>query len=61
MSAQMEAQSVDLAEADFDDVAQRVDELRDRIRHSDPSTQSLLDETVEALTEFNKRGLITLV
>jgi len=61
MSAQMEDQSVDLAEADFDDVAQRVDELRDRIRHSDPSTQSLLEETLEAITEFNKRGLITLV
>lgn len=62
MSAQMEApEMLDLEEAEFSDVAQRVDELRDRIRHSDPETQQLLEETLAAITEFNKRGLIGLV
>ena len=48
-------------ELSFDDLAQRVDELRDRIHHQDQGVQQLLDETIEAMTEFNRRGLISLV
>ncbi len=45
----------------FADLAARVDELRDRVHHQDPSVQQLLDETLEAITEFNRQGLIALV
>ncbi|MCU0295015.1 MAG: hypothetical protein MUD05_03055 [Candidatus Nanopelagicales bacterium] len=45
----------------FDDLAARVDQLRDRVSHSDEATQALLRETVEAITDFNRRGLVTLV
>ncbi len=45
----------------FDELAARVDQLRDQVSHSDESTQTLLRETIEAITEFNRRGLITLV
>ncbi len=47
--------------ANFDDLARRVDELRDRIHHEDPHVATLLDETVEAITAFNRVGLIALV
>jgi Fe-S cluster biogenesis protein NfuA len=50
-----------LSEMEFEEVAAAVDQIRDRVRHSDPETQRLLDEAIETLTEFNKRGLITLV
>ncbi|MEZ5115905.1 MAG: hypothetical protein R2737_06525 [Candidatus Nanopelagicales bacterium] len=43
----------------FEDLARRVDELRDRVRHADAGP--LLDETVEAITAFNRAGLVTLV
>ena len=45
----------------FDELAARVDQLRDQVSHADESTQALLRETIEAITEFNRRGLITLV
>ncbi len=47
------------AEPTFDDLAARVDELRDRVRHSEE--QALLEETLEAITEFNRAGLVELV
>lgn len=43
----------------FDDLAVRVDMLRDKVSHSD--SQELLQETLSAITDFNRRGLITLV
>jgi hypothetical protein len=45
----------------FDELAARVDLLRDRVSHTDEATQELLRETIEAITEFNRRGLVTLV
>ena len=42
----------------FDELAARVDQLRDQVSHADESTQALLRETIEAITEFNRRGLI---
>ena len=45
----------------LDDLAARVDELRDRIRHREADVQALLDETLEAITDFNRAGLVTLV
>jgi hypothetical protein len=45
----------------FEDLARRIDELRDRVHHQDAATQQLLEETLEAITEFNKQGLIALV
>jgi len=48
-------------EQTFQDLAQRIDELRDQISHQEPAVQSLLNQTIEAITEFNKQGLIALV
>jgi Fe-S cluster biogenesis protein NfuA len=48
-------------EMTFEDLARRVDELRDRVHHQDAATQELLEETIDAITEFNKQGLIALV
>jgi Fe-S cluster biogenesis protein NfuA len=45
----------------FDELAARVDQLRDQVSHQEQATQELLRETLEAITEFNRRGLITLV
>jgi len=45
----------------FEDLARHIDELRDRVSHLDPAAKTLLDETIEAITEFNKMGLISLV
>lgn len=45
----------------FEDLARHIDELRDRVSHLDASTQQLVQETIEAITEFNKQGLIALV
>lgn len=61
MTAPAAEETQHLEEMEFEQVAQRVDELRDRVRHSDPATQELLEEAIEAFTEFNKRGLISLV
>ena len=48
-------------ELSFEEVAAKVDELRDRVHHEDQRVQQLVDDTIDAVTEFNKRGLITLV
>ena len=45
----------------FEDMARRIDELRDQIRHQDPEVMRLLDDTIAAITEFNRQGLIALV
>ncbi len=45
----------------FDELAQRVDELRDRVSHQDPQVKDLLDETIDAITAFNRVGLVTLI
>ena len=45
----------------FDDLAQRIDGLRDQVQHQEPAVQRLLDDTIEAITEFNKAGLVALV
>lgn len=43
----------------FDDLAAHVDQLRDQVNHTEQA--ALLHETIEAITEFNRRGLMTLV
>ncbi len=43
----------------FEDLAARVDQLRDRVRHS--AEHALLEETLEAITDFNRAGLVELV
>ena len=45
----------------FDELAAHIDELRGRIAHQEPSVQRLLEDTLEAITEFNRRGLVGLV
>ena len=45
----------------FEELARHIDELRDRVSHLEPSTQALLQDTIEAITAFNKQGLIALV
>ena len=45
----------------FDELAAHVDELRDRVAHQDAGVRALLDDTLEAITEFNRRGLVGLV
>lgn len=45
----------------FEELAQQIDGLRDRIHHQDPEVAALLDETVEAITAFNRIGLMTLI
>lgn len=47
--------------ATFEELARQIDELRDRVSHLEPSVQDLLQETIEAITAFNKQGLIALV
>ena len=48
-------------EPTFDQLAARVDELRDRVAHTDEHARELLTETVEAITDFNRAGLVELV
>ena len=45
----------------FEDMARRIDELRDEVRHQEPAVERLLDDTIAAITEFNRQGLIALV
>lgn len=45
----------------FDELANRVDGLLDRVSHADPAARDLLTDTLEAITEFNRRGLAVLV
>ena len=49
------------AEPTFDELAARVDELRDRVAHTDEHARELLTETIEAVTAFNRAGLVELV
>lgn len=49
------------AEESFADLARRVDELRDRVHHLDGPAADLLEETIEAVTAFNRVGLVRLV
>ena len=52
-------ETLEVEEPTFEDLAARVDQLRDRVRHSEE--QALLEETLEAITEFNRAGLVELV
>jgi hypothetical protein len=45
----------------FDELAARVDGLRDRVRHTDEHARELLEETLEAVMAFNRAGLVELV
>jgi len=45
----------------FDELAARVDELRDRVAHTDEQARELLSETIAAITAFNRAGLVELV
>jgi Fe-S cluster biogenesis protein NfuA len=45
----------------FDELAARIDALRGRVAHAEPATRDLLEETLAAITEFNRRGLVALV
>jgi len=49
------------APLDFAALAARVDDLRDRVSHQDPAVRALLEETIEAITEFNRLGIVALV
>lgn len=51
----------DSAPESFEELAQRVDQLRDRVHHQDPEVAALLDETIDATIAFNRIGLMTLV
>jgi Fe-S cluster biogenesis protein NfuA len=48
-------------ELSFEELAARVDELRDRVAHTDEHARELLAETLEAITAFNRAGLVELV
>lgn len=52
---------VEPAEPTFEELAARVDELRDRVAHADEHARALLTETLEAITAFNRAGLVELV
>lgn len=49
------------ADETFDQLAERIDALRAQVAHADPATSALLSQTLEAITEFNRRGLVGLV
>jgi len=53
--------SPDLAAVPFEDLAAHVDDLRARVGRADPGTRDLLEAALAAITEFNRRGLATLV
>ena len=53
--------SEDQGEPSFIDLAARVDELRDRMRHADEHARQLLEEMLAAVTAFNRAGLVELV
>lgn len=50
-----------LEDLPFDELATRVDELRDRVAHADHHAKELLDETIDAITAFNRAGIVELV
>jgi Fe-S cluster biogenesis protein NfuA len=45
----------------FDELAARVDGLLDAVAHTDPASRDLLRETLDAITDFNRRGIAVLV
>lgn len=45
----------------FTDLARRVDDLRARVARQGGEAKALLDETIEAITDFNRVGLASLV
>jgi len=45
----------------FDELAGSIDQLRDRIGHQPADVRDLLTETLDAITEFNRRGLAALI
>jgi Fe-S cluster biogenesis protein NfuA len=47
--------------ATFDELAARIDQLRDQVSHQEPAVRDLLQDTIDAITEFNRQGLIALV
>jgi len=47
--------------ASFTQLAQRADAARDRVAHAEPAARALLEEALDAVTEFNRAGLVTLV
>jgi|GEM_PF-2330395 len=50
------------AEEDVTVLAARADQLRDRVRHlPDPTAAATLDEALDAVTAFNRAGLVSLV
>ena len=57
----MTAQPHEDEQPTFEDMARRIDELRDQVHHQEPAVQRLLDDTIAAITEFNRQGLIALV
>lgn len=60
MSANAAQQADDVPQS-FDELAQRVDELRDRVSHQEVAVAELLNETIDAITAFNRVGLVTLI
>jgi Fe-S cluster biogenesis protein NfuA len=55
------AVTTDGGEPTFQELAAHVDELRDRVAHTDEHARELLVETIEAVTAFNRAGLVELV
>lgn len=51
----------DLQALSFDDLARRVDQLRDSVSHQPAEVRDLLTETLDAITEFNRRGLAAVI
>jgi hypothetical protein len=45
----------------FDELAARVDGLLDAVAHTDQASRDLLRETLDAITDFNRRGIAVLV
>ena len=45
----------------FDDLARHIDDLRGQVEHLPPAPRELLAQTLEAIGEFNRRGLVALV
>lgn len=65
MTATIEPTTTDAApsldELSFEELAARVDELRDQVKHADHHAQELLEATIEAVTAFNRAGLVELI
>jgi Fe-S cluster biogenesis protein NfuA len=61
MTAPVDSHGAGASRESFDALAARIDALRSRVAHADPATRDLLEETLAAITEFNRRGLVALV